>query len=180
MDMIPSVERYSVIENEWENLPDLHQARQNASLAVYNMRYLYAFAGYDGYDNLNNFEILDLQDLGKGWEMVGLSKMIGNSGIDIKKNRMGVIPLDFDRILIFGGENKNKEYKESYIFEFYENKFYHFGDLARTSNFVMSPVYYHGKYVTFDFLNNIHQFNLDSLEFEYHIFQKEDDHQVNL
>ena len=40
--------------------------------------------------------------------------------VDIRKNRMGVITLDFDRMLIFGGERNNKEYKEAYIYEFYE------------------------------------------------------------
>ena len=31
--------------------------------------------------------------------------------VDIRKNRMGIITLDFDRMLIFGGERNNKEYK---------------------------------------------------------------------
>jgi len=99
--------------------------------------------------------------------------------VDIRKNRMGVITLDFDRMLIFGGERNNKEYKEAYIFEFYENKFYQFTDLVRTSNFIMSPVYYNGKYIIFDFLNNIHELNLETLQFEYHIFHKEGEN-VNL
>ena len=46
--------------------------------------------------------------------------------VDIRKNRMGVITLDFDRMLIFGGERNNKEYKDAYIYEFYEKKFYPF------------------------------------------------------
>ena len=93
--------------------------------------------------------------------------------IDVRKNRMGVITLDFDTMLIFGGERNNKEYKEAYIFDFYESKFYQFADLVRTSNFIMSPVYYNGKYITFDFLNNIHELNLETLQFEYHVFHKD-------
>jgi len=93
--------------------------------------------------------------------------------VDIRKNRLGIITLDFDRMLIFGGERNNKEYKEAYIYEFYENKFYPFSDLVRTSNFIMSPVFYNGKYILFDFLNNIHELNLESLQFEYHVFHKE-------
>ena len=77
-------------------------------------------------------------------------------GVDIRKNRMGVITLDFDRMLIFGGERNNKEYKEAYIYEFYEKKFYQFSDLVKTSNFIMAPIYFNGKYIIFDFLNNIH------------------------
>ena len=99
--------------------------------------------------------------------------------VDIKKNRMGVITLDFDRMLIFGGERNNKEYKEAYIYEFYEKKFYQFADLVRTSNFIMSPVYSQGKYIIFDFLNNIHELNLETLQFEYHVFHKEGEN-VNL
>ena len=101
--------------------------------------------------------------------------------VDIRKNRMGIITLDFDRMLIFGGERNNKEYKEAYIYEFYENKFYQFADLVTTSNFIMSPVYTQGKYILFDFLNNIHELNLDTLQFEYRVFHKEGDGQnVNL
>lgn len=99
--------------------------------------------------------------------------------VDIRKNRMGVITLDFDRMLIFGGERNNKEYKDAYIYEFYENKFYQFADLVRTSNFIMSPVYYNGKYIIFDFLNNIHELNLETLQFEYHVFHKEGEN-INL
>ncbi len=105
---------------------------------------------------------------------------IKNSGrdcdiVDIKKNRMGVIPLDFDTILIFGGERNNKEYKEAYIYEFWEDKFYKFSDLVKNSNFIMTPVFYAGKYILFDFLNNIHELNLETLMFEYHIFNKDMD-----
>lgn len=94
-------------------------------------------------------------------------------GVDIRKNRMGVITLDFDRMLIFGGERNKKEYKEAYIYEFYEKKFYQFSDLVRTSNFIMAPIYCNGKYIIFDFLNNIHELNLETLQFEYHVFNRD-------
>ncbi len=93
--------------------------------------------------------------------------------VDIKKNRMGVIPLDFDTILIFGGERHGKEYKEAYIYEFWEDKFYKFSDMVKNSNFIMNPVFYGGKYILFDFLNNIHELNLETLMFEYHVFNKD-------
>ena len=43
----------------------------------------------------------------------------------------------------------------------------------------MAPIYYSGKYIVFDFLNNIHELNLENLQFEYHIFHKEGEN-VNL
>lgn len=115
-----------------------------------------------------------------GWELFDLKTTEKDVDVvDIRKNRMGVITLDFDRMLIFGGERNNKEYKDAYIYEFYENKFYQFSELVRTSNFIMSPVYYNGKYIIFDFLNNIHELNLETLQFEYHVFHKDGDN-VNL
>ena len=97
----------------------------------------------------------------KGWELLELKSTSKDcEEVDVKKNRMGVISLDFDRMLIFGGERNNKEYKDAYIYEFYEKKFYQ-------------------KYIIFDFLNNIHELNLETLQFEYHVFHKEGEN-VNL
>lgn len=88
---------------------------------------------------------------------------------------MGVIPLDFDTILIFGGERNSKEYRNAYIYEFFENKFYKFNDLEKNSNFIMNPIYYAGKYILFDFKNNIHEFNLDTLMFEHKVFNRDEE-----
>ena len=93
--------------------------------------------------------------------------------VDIRKNRMGIIPLDFGTILMFGGERGRQEYKEAYIYEFFENKFNKFSDMYKESNFITTPVYYGGKYILFDFLNNVHELNLDNLMFEYHLFNKD-------
>ncbi len=95
--------------------------------------------------------------------------------VDVRKNRMGIIPLDFDTILIFGGERGRQEYKDAYIYEFFENKFFKFSDMYKNSNFITNPIYYGGKYILFDFLNNIHELNLDTMMFEYHVFNKDMD-----
>jgi hypothetical protein len=111
-----------------------------------------------------------------GWEIIEMKNILKDvEAVDIRKNRMGVITLDFDRMLIFGGERNNKEYKEAYIYEFYEKKFYQFSDLVRTSNFIMAPIYFNGRYIIFDFLNNIHELNLETLQFEYHVFNRDGD-----
>ncbi len=133
-----------------------------------------------GIRNVDTFERLDYENEDAGWTIFEFKNVLKDVDVvDIRKNRMGVITLDFDRMLIFGGERNNKEYKEAYIYEFYENKFYQFTDLVRTSNFIMCPVYYNGKYIVFDFVNNIHELNLETLQFDYHIFHKEGDN-VNL
>jgi hypothetical protein len=174
--MIKKCEKYDIFNDEWIEIPEINFHRQNAALAIHNQRYLYAFCGYDGFRNVDSFERLDFENEQAGWEIFDLKNVAKDVDVvDIRKNRMGVITLDFDRMLIFGGERNNKEYKEAYIYEFYENKFYQFADLVRTSNFIMSPIYYNGKYIVFDFLNNIHELNLETLQFEYHIFQKEGD-----
>ncbi len=172
--MIKKCEKYDIFNDNWIEIPELNYARQNTSLAVHNQRYLYCFCGYDGFRNVDTFEKLDFKHEKKGWELTELKNVDKEMEVvDIRKNRMGIITLDFDRMLIFGGERNNKEYKEAYIYEFFENKFYPFSDLVRTSNFIMCPVFHNGKYITFDFLNNIHELNLESLQFEYHVFHKE-------
>ena len=95
--------------------------------------------------------------------------------VDIRKNRMGIIPLDFGTVLIFGGERGRQEYKEAYIYEFFENRFNKFTDTYKESNYITNPVYYGGKYILFDFLNNVHELNLDTLMFEYHLFNRDAD-----
>lgn len=174
LEMSKTCEKYDIFNDKWIEVPELNYNRQNAALAIHNQRYLYAFSGYDGYRNVDTFEKLDFLNEEKGWEMIEFKNTEKDCEVvDIRKNRMGVITLDFDRMLIFGGERNNKEYKEAYIYEFYENKFYQFADLVRTSNFIMEPVYYNGKYIIFDFLNNIHELNLETLQFEYHVFHKD-------
>ena len=180
LEMIKKCEKYDIFNDEWIEIPELNYNRQNAALAIHNQRYLYAFSGYDGFRNVDTFEKLDYLNEEKGWELLELKSTSKDcEEVDVKKNRMGVISLDFDRMLIFGGERNNKEYKDAYIYEFYEKKFYQFADLVRTSNFIMSPVYSQGKYIIFDFLNNIHELNLETLQFEYHVFHK-DGENVNL
>ena len=178
--MIKKCEKYDIYNDKWIEIPEINFHRQNAALAIHNQRYLYAFCGYDGFRNVDNFERLDFLNEDAGWETIDLKSVAKDvEVVDIRKNRMGIINLDFDRMLIFGGERNNKEYKEAYIYEFYENKFYQFADIVRTSNFIMSPIYYNGKYIVFDFLNNIHELNLETLQFEYHVFHK-DGENVNL
>ncbi|MCQ2820699.1 MAG: hypothetical protein MJ252_25835 [archaeon] len=180
LEMIKSCEKYDIYNDKWYPIPDLKYNRQNAALAIHNQRFLYAFSGYDGFRNVDTFERLDAKNEEAGWELFELKDTQKDcEEVDIKKNRLGVITLDFDRMLIFGGERNNKEYKDSYIYEFYEKKFYPFADLVRTSNFIMQPVFEDGKYIIFDFLNNIHELNLETLNFEYHVFHKEGEN-VNL
>lgn len=181
LEMIKSCEKYDIFNDEWIEIPEINFHRQNAALAIHNQRYLYAFSGYDGFRNVDSFERLDFNNEEAGWELIDIKNTFKDVDVvDIRKNRMGVITLDFDRMLIFGGERNNKEHKEAYIYEFYENKFYQFTDLVRTSNFIMSPIYYNGKYIVFDFLNNIHELNLETLQFEHHVFPKGEDENANL
>lgn len=173
IEMIKSCEKYDVFSNKWIKIPDLNFNRQNAALAIHNERYLYAFSGYDGFRNMNSYEKLDFTNEKKGWELVEFRDTLQDTEeIDIRKNRLGVIALDFDRVLIFGGERNGNEYKEAFIFEFYENKYYQFSDLMKNSNFIMEPIFWNGNYYIFDFMNNIHELNLETLQFEYREFHQ--------
>jgi hypothetical protein len=59
LEMIKMCEKYDIYNDKWLEIPQLNFARQNASLAVHNQRYLYAFSGYDGFRNVDSFERLD-------------------------------------------------------------------------------------------------------------------------
>ena len=81
---------------------------------------------------------------------------------------MGSITLDFDRILIFGGEKNSRESNEAYIYNFYEQKVSTFTQqLEKPSKFIVNPVYYNGRYILLDNDGDIHEFNLDTFTFEY-------------
>ena len=122
---------------------------------------------------MNSYEKLDFTNEKKGWELVEFRDTLQDTEeIDIRKNRLGVIALDFDRVLIFGGERNGNEYKEAFIFEFYENKYHQFSDLIKNSKFIMEPIFWNGNYYIFDFMNNIHELNLETLQFEYREFHQ--------
>jgi hypothetical protein len=95
--------------------------------------------------------------------------------VDIKKLRMGILSLDFERIVIFGGERSNNEFKESYTYNFGDRKFGSFSSLAECSKFNMLPVYNGGRFILFDGNNNIHEFNTDTMTFDYQFLQNEED-----
>jgi hypothetical protein len=60
LDMVKKCEKYDVFRNRWIEIPKLNYPRLNASLAVYNQRYLYCFGGYEGFKNQDTFERLDV------------------------------------------------------------------------------------------------------------------------
>ena len=44
--------------------------------------------------------------------------------------------------------------------------------LMKNSNFIMEPIFWNGNYYIFDFMNNIHELNLETLQFEYREFHQ--------
>jgi hypothetical protein len=117
----------------------------------------------------------------KGWEVIEFRNTLQDSeDIDIRKNRIGCIKLDFDRVLLFGGERNGRNYKEGFIYEMFEKKFYMFSELEKETNFIMNNVYSNGKYIMFDYMNNIHEMKLELLNFEYkEFFAVEDNNNHN-
>lgn len=59
LEMIRKCEKYDIFNDKWIEVPELNLPRQNAALAIHNMRYLFAFCGYDGFKNMDSFERLD-------------------------------------------------------------------------------------------------------------------------
>lgn len=181
LQMIKKCEKYDIYNDKWIEIPELNYNRQNATLVVHNYKYLYVFCGYDGFRNLNSFEKIDLMNEDKGWEVIEFRNTLQDSeDIDIRKNRIGCIKLDFDRVLLFGGERNGGNYKEGFIYEMFEKKFYMFSELEKETNFIMNNVYSNGKYIMFDYMNNIHEMKLELLNFEYkEFFAVEDNNNHN-
>jgi len=101
-------EQYSVLKDEWIDLPKLNQIRANATLFVYNKYLVYCFGG-SGYNDvlLDTVEVLDsVTALDKNnsrnfWKEL---KIENPEKLEIAKSHMGVVKGPRDCVYLLGGK----------------------------------------------------------------------------
>jgi len=96
-------EVYSIVDNQWRELPPLNEEKCSQTLVVLGGRYLYSLGGLTkqeaGAYLLSSIEVLDLASPTPRWEMLPIK--LPHQSCDI-----GALPLDNLSLLIYGGWNK--------------------------------------------------------------------------
>ena len=140
---------FSYKNKTWENLPNLNQPRANCSICIYNKSILYAFRGRNEKDELDTIEYLKLEEK-LNWKMINV--------VDYGYVWKGIfnscsVVWEENKIVIFGGEDKIKLYKECFLFDIRNNQVYRGMDLKIPASFNSQGIYNNGKIYGFDFKN---------------------------
>ena len=113
-----SCEKYSILADEWTELPFLTQGRDTHASCALDQRYVYVFGGYTDGEICEArrgrlpIERLDMADTHTGgWQTIELTAVSGGSGpVNHSLFRFGVNPLAMqvnrDTICIAGGEKQ--------------------------------------------------------------------------
>jgi hypothetical protein len=137
----------------FEFLPMLNYPRQNASVCVYNNRFVYVFRGKEKNVLLETIEFLDLNNIKNGWNVFlpfdpGMCWM--------GSLNCGCLSIEKNKILIFGGEDFNgKLLHYSYIFQPEDKTVFRTRDLKIQAKFRNYCTVYLGKVFAFDLKNGI-------------------------
>jgi hypothetical protein len=146
---------FSYKEKKWYELPQLNIPRANGSLCIYNKSLLYIFRGRDNETELNSIEYLNINiDLNNTndnkWILVNV---VDYGYVWNKIYNSCTVVLDENKILIFGGEDENILYKESFLFDIKGNSIYRGMNLKIPAAFNSQGIYNNGKVYGFDFKN---------------------------
>jgi len=152
---------FSYKDKKWEDLPNLNHPRANCSICIYNKSILYAFRGRNEKNELDTIEYLNLEEK-LNWKLINVVDYgYVWSGI---YNSCSVV-WEENKIMIFGGEDKNKLYKECLLFDIRNNQVYRGMDLKIPAAFNSQGIYNNGKIYGFDFKNKNGEY-----EYKLHIF----------
>ena len=146
---------FSYKEKKWYELPQLNIPRANGSLCIYNKSLLYIFRGRDNETELNSIEYLNINiDLNNTndnkWILVNV---VDYGYVWNKAYNSCTVVLDENKILIFGGEDENILYKESFLFDIKSTSIYRGMNLKIPASFNSQGIYNNGKVYGFDFKN---------------------------
>ena len=107
-------EKYSIVENNWSELPELNESRNLLSPCVFSNRYLYAIGGSLSEHGKNEtYEFLDIE-LPLRWVRLRIA-VGGKEDTSIKLLGVGVAQISDTEILVFGGLTKNDYSNSSWI-----------------------------------------------------------------
>ena len=140
---------FSYDNKKWEMLPHLNIPRANGSICIYNKSILYLFRGRNNEGSLNTIEYLNINEK-KNWEIINV---IDYGYIWNNIYNSCVVVLKENKILIFGGEDENKLYKESILFDIKNKNVYRGMDMKIPAAFNGMGIFNKGKIYGFDFKN---------------------------
>ena len=142
---------FSYKNKSWHNMPNLNMPRANCSICLYNKSILYIFRGRNNEGGLNTIEYLDINNIeNNNWNLINV---LDYGFVWNNIYNSCVVPFEENRILIFGGEDENKIYKESFLFDINNNNVYRGLDLKIPAAFNGQGIYNNGKIYGFDFKN---------------------------
>ena len=142
---------FSCKEKKWYELPKLNIQRANGSLCMYNKSLLYVFRGRNNEGELNSIEYLNINN--KSDNMWILVNVVDCGYVWNNAYNSCTVVLDENKILIFGGENENKLYKDCFLFDIKSNNVYRGMNLKIPASFCSQGIYNNGKIYGFDFKN---------------------------
>ena len=152
---------FSYKDKKWENLPCLNQPRANCSICIYNKSILYAFRGRNEKNELDTIEYLNLEEK-LNWKII---HVVDYGFVWRGMYNSCSVVWEENKIVIFGGEDKNKLYKECFLFDIRNNQVYMGMDLKIPASFNSQGIYNNGKIYGFDFKNMNGEY-----EYKLHIF----------
>ena len=144
---------FSYKEKKWYELPQLNSPRANGSLCIYNKSLLYIFRGRDNEAELNSIEYLNININNTSDNKWILINIVDYGYVWNKIYNSCTVVLDENKILIFGGEDENILYKESFLFDIKNNSIYRGMNLKIPAAFNSQGIYNNGKVYGFDFKN---------------------------
>ncbi|MCQ2818445.1 MAG: hypothetical protein MJ252_14350 [archaeon] len=116
-----SCERYSIDNNEWNDLPNLLNSRERSSCCVYNDTFLYVFFGFDRSKShyITTIERINLEEPNI-WESISVP---GNQNFLKKQSFALLYDNEEKKVLIVGGLNASRKVCKDIIeYSFEENK----------------------------------------------------------
>ena len=142
---------FSYHDKKWENLPKLNIPRANSSICIYNKYIIYIFRGRNNEGELNTIEYININDINNNcWRLINVIDY-GYTWNNIYHSC--AVVFEENKILIFGGEDENRIYKDSFLFDIKNNNIYRGMSLKIPAAFNNQGIFNNGKIYGFDFKN---------------------------
>jgi len=115
-----TVERYSIMKDEWSPMPNMVYKRANTSAIIVNDKLLYCYGGEHEGKFLDCIESLDLHKRNK-WKIINIDKSCLDNLNVISGSSFGITSKGEDIIYLIGGKVKDQSQEDhissSYIYE---------------------------------------------------------------
>ena len=114
-DYTKYVEEYMEMNDNWSVISQLHQERSNFNSCTINNKFIFIFLGYNSLSKqyLDTIEYIDITNENSKWEYLNYKN---NSNTSLCLTNFAMIPINDNKIIIFGGYN----YFQKQINEYYQ------------------------------------------------------------